>query len=164
MSGTFCHSATRVLVAVGLASAVCLAVLVGPAAEGREPSMAHAVASSSDRVPKVMTEYYGTFRVRPSMIILTGDGSNVFGRTLDGRGFLRWGKWTRRVALGEGTIWWGPCNPTCADARLKSSPGVIRLSNPRAGKFRTMVIRFRKTGRVFYGPTNLHKQGEYYQW
>lgn len=43
---------------------------------------------------------------------------------------LEWSGWGRATATGEGTLRFLPCEPTCADSKVKEVPATIELSDP----------------------------------
>ena len=43
---------------------------------------------------------------------------------------LTWSGWGRPTATGKGTLRFLPCEPTCADSKVKEVPATIELSDP----------------------------------
>jgi hypothetical protein len=90
------------------------------------------------------------FKVRPATILVTGDGSGWLGGAGYGDagdyGKIRWTKWRRSGARGNGRIFVNDCDPDCAGGTFWSRKAVIRAGRLRKGRFTRLSARYRRNG------------------
>jgi hypothetical protein len=85
------------------------------------------------RSTKILNGDYGSFVVRPTELVPTGDGSAFFGgqrQPFQRFGSLTWKRWGLAQANATGRFWIEHCHPTCGNRTYTSSP--IRLHAWRA--------------------------------
>jgi hypothetical protein len=145
---------------VALAVATLLASFAGMA------SMA-----SASRLPTLLTIGGGAFRVRPTTIDYTGDGTGVIGilprarpRGSAGRGSLAWRYWTQTSAYGVGTIWLDDCTPDCAAGTLYAHPGTVLAYRVRNSRFTRLKLRFRYHGHAVTDIRSISRNHGYWQY
>ena len=90
------------------------------------------------------------FKVRPAAILVSGDGTAWLG----GKGFgdpgdwgtIRWTRYRRSGAHGDGRIFLSDCRPDCAGGTFSSWHAVIRATRVRKGRFTRLSARYRRKG------------------
>jgi hypothetical protein len=136
---------------------VVAAVGLGLAAAGPSALAAHRPHGGS--LPRLATAappgYGPDFVVRPHTIWFTGDNTGILGRLPKGApavgkqpGFLHWTTWTRERAHGVGTLWGKNCVPDCATSRFYRAAVTVTLTDPRAGHFGKMTLRYTYGGKL----------------
>jgi hypothetical protein len=86
-------------------------------------------------LPGVTSEGPAKPKVKPKMIVYTGDGSALFAgaKQLSKTNFgsLHWSKWTKKKALGSGGNWLNDCKPDCAAGKFHGYPVNLKLTMPK---------------------------------
>jgi hypothetical protein len=137
------------------------AVLVGLVAPA-------ALAGGLPKVPTATgTPGPGFFKVKPSSITYTGDGSGFLAghrRPHHHRAApLKWSSWTATGASGSGDNWLDNCMPNCAAGTFHLYPVKLKLSRPRDVHGHLIFTRMRvtytgsKPGRVKHHPREIWK-------
>jgi hypothetical protein len=112
-----------------------LAVLVSAAAAHARPKL-HDGASG--------------FELRPATILVSGDGSGWLGGAGYGDagdyGRIRWTKFRRSGARGNGRVFINDCDPDCAGGTFSSWKAVIRARRVRKGHYTRLSARYRRDG------------------
>lgn len=146
---------------MGVRSVVAFAVALSAAM-----SIAATGPASADINTVLVNDSSSTFKVRPSLIGYTGDGTGYFGRRTWGgkRGYVKWQKWGSYSARGVGTVWLNNCQPACYNGKWKSRKGWIQLGAPRNGKFTTMTVTFRRGNRMVSDTRKIRRVDTYWIW
>ncbi|MDO8185528.1 hypothetical protein Q5424_16920 [Conexibacter sp. JD483] len=124
-----------------------------------------AAAPSLAALPRALTQERPAFAVRPAQISYTGDGTGILGGRRSGGdrfGRIAWSAWTQRSAQGRGQVWLNDCRPDCAGGSFSPRPVRIVLSQPRAGKFRLLTIRYRYRGKPVLDRRSVEHHGRYW--
>lgn len=136
---------------IGLISGLTLAAAFStvPAA-GAGAATVGRVTGHAARLPGLLVWDGTGFKVRPSTINYTGDGSGIIGklpgddRAAGARpGFLHWTVWNRNRAAATGTVWLKSCNPDCAASPFYRYALTLSASRVRDGHFTRMTLRYR---------------------
>jgi hypothetical protein len=130
-----------------------VALLVGATAAAAAPS--RGPVAHPARLPGILVGYGTGFKVRPSSIYPTGDGSGVigklpsdYGNVVGARpGFLDWTVWTGGRAAATGTLWEKSCIPDCAGSPFVRYALTLTAGRVRDGHFTRMTVRFRYHGK-----------------
>lgn len=106
---------------------------------------------AAPRLPTLLASDGNGYRVRPTSIYDTGDGSGVVGvlragrERGAGRGFLHWKHWGAKGGDGIGTYWLKLGTPVATSPFTKTSVRVV-LTRVRYGHFTRMNLRYRQAG------------------
>lgn len=107
--------------------------------------------------------------LRPSTIVLSGDGSYIIGGrshrrvTRGNLGHIRWRSYTRRQARGIAAVWFNDCRPICARGRFHKHNATVRAWRVRRGHYTRLVVRYRWGGHWRSDRRHLHRvSGDYY--
>ncbi len=126
-------------------------LLAGATAAGAAPS--HRAVAHPARLPGLLVWDGTGFKVRPSTIYYTGDGSGVIGELPSGYpaagtrpGSLDWTVWTRSRASATGTVWLKSCDPDCAASSFYRYALTLTAGRVRDGHFTRMTLRYRYRG------------------
>lgn len=137
---------------VGCRRGPLLFAVVATALSAGAALTAGAASASATARPTVLTPGSGQqFALRPAEIDYTGDGTGVLGG-FDGTGrypsygHLKWSSWTGTEALGSGAVWIDDCTPSCAAGKFSPYAVAVRASDPAAGHFSRLRLRFRYRG------------------
>ena len=93
-----------------------------------------------------------TFSIRPSEIIVSGDGSAIIAGSaawIGGApsprtsqfGHVAWRSWTATRATGDATLWLDNCKPDCAGGTDFPTAGILTASRVRNGHFTHLALR-----------------------
>lgn len=149
-----------------------------------------AVAGSQPKLLKDLSGPANDFAVRPTMMILSGDGSGILGKlpkwvTKHGvgrhfsgpnRGYLTWQFWTASQAMREGygqqpgayaygTYWIDNCIPDCATGSYHSHDAAITAWRTRSGRYTWMQVQYTYEGVNYYYAAQLQRyDGHQYDW
>jgi hypothetical protein len=107
------------------------------------------LAGPAQARPKLQDGAEG-FKVRPATILVSGDGTAWLG----GKGFgepgdwgtIRWTRFRRSGARGDGRIFISDCRPDCAGGTFSSWHAVIRAARVRKGRFTRLSARYDRGG------------------
>jgi hypothetical protein len=114
-----------------------------------------ALPSAALAVPTLLGGAQLSFRIRPSQILISGDGTAWLG----GAGYeqtghlfpanlgkIRWLEFNRNEALGHGYIWLNNCIPYCAAGSFYHYQARIRAADVRNNHYQHMVVIYRFHG------------------
>lgn len=117
-------------------------------------------AAAAARLPSVLTQGKPAFQVRPATISYTSDGTGVVGG-LNGTsvrhlGRLRWTTYNRTQGLANGLMWLNDCMPFCARGHFSSTHVRVRVSSPKAGRFRRLTLTYNYRGHHYVDSRVVH--------
>jgi hypothetical protein len=128
------------------------------------------LAAAAARLPAVLASDGNGYRVRPSSIYDTGDGSGVIGvlrarqgERGAGRGYLRWRRWTSTRADATGTYWLKLGIPVGTSPFTRTSV-TVALTRVRSGHFTRMSLRYRQRGRPAHVTLCVPDRGRVAEW
>ena len=114
-----------------------------------------ATATAAATLPRLLTEEFGSFRVRPTQMTLSEDGSLIIagnaawiGRNPSPQtpgsqfGHIVWTSWTATQATGSGVEWLDNCKPNCAQGTYFPQTVELAASRPAAGVYSRLILRF----------------------
>jgi hypothetical protein len=138
---------------IALAASPCMAAATSRHGTSRS-SAATLLGSSNLSSP-------ASFRTRPAVLSLSGDGTafagghgwKVEGHRVVSFGAIRWTSFGGPRASGEGLLWLNDCTPSCADGTFKHCPAKILARAVRKGHYTRLRIAFtadRKTSTETY--------------
>jgi hypothetical protein len=88
-------------------------------------ALAPAVALASDSAGQVWVTNCNTAQYKPTAITIgCGDGNTFVDK-------LKWSRWTRANASGNGTYAFNDCSPNCVSGRLKTFAAAVTLSDAK---------------------------------
>ena len=91
------------------------------------------------------------FKVRPAAILVSGDGSGWLGGAGSGappdHGTIRWTKFRRAGARGDGRVFINDCDPDCAGGTFSSWKAVIRAGRVRKGHYTRLSASYARDGK-----------------
>jgi hypothetical protein len=91
------------------------------------------------------------FKVRPAAILVSGDGSGWLGGAGMGappdHGAIRWTKFRRSGARGNGRLFINDCDPDCAGGTFSSWKAVIRAQRVRKGHYTRLSASYARGGK-----------------
>ena len=127
-------------------------------------------ALAGGRQPTLDTGPYG-YRVRPTSIYYTGDGSGVVGvlrstsagESGPGRGFLSWKRWDPQGAYAVGTVWIKLGTPV-ATSPFTRFRVTLTATRVRHGYFTRMTLRYRLNGQSVTDTRCIPDQRKTAQW
>ncbi|HEY2769625.1 MAG TPA: hypothetical protein VGI87_03620 [Solirubrobacteraceae bacterium] len=104
-------------------------------------------------------------KVRPGVILYTGDGSGFFaGNGQPGKhpkvGKLHWTSWSGSSASATGANWLNKCVPNCAKGTFAKFPVTLKASRPRTVLGKKVFTRMQVT----YTSTQPHGLGKSETW
>lgn len=124
-------------------------------------------AAAAHARPKLHDGAHG-FEVKPATILVSGNGSAWLGGDGYGDGGdygkIRWTKFRRSGARGDGRIFINDCVPTCADGTFSNWRAAIRARRVRKGRYTRLSARYERDGeaitdrwKLYYGsPTYVY--------
>jgi hypothetical protein len=138
---------------VGLSAGLFLSVGAAPAAARRHSS------------PRLL-ETAGMFAVRPGFMAFEPPGAATVMEYILGpheplRAYghqgagIHWTVWTRREAIGVGTMYGNQCDPTCFSNNFVPYTVVLQASRVRLGRFTRLLLTYRWPGHVRQSPMRL---------
>jgi hypothetical protein len=100
------------------------------------------------------------FKVRPATILVSGDGTGWLGGAGYGDagdyGKIRWTKFRRSGARGDGRMFVNDCVPDCAGGTFSHWRAVIRASRVRKGRFTRLSASYERAGATVTSRWKLH--------
>jgi hypothetical protein len=153
----------RIAIAVVAVATVAVWTLTAAPAQARLP-----------RLPRLLAAVHARndFRVRPFLVVYTGDGSGLLGgryrhpRRHFPRNFgrLHWRHWGHHVARTHGTVWLDDCRPSCAAGHFHGHRAGIRAHRVRHHHFTRLRIVYRYHGHRVVDRRKLGRHGHTYSW
>jgi hypothetical protein len=111
--------------------------------------VALAAPAAAQATPKLHDGQTG-FKVRPTTILVSGDGSAWLGGRASGSngdyGRIRWHTFGRSGARGIGRIFLSDCDPDCASGAHWKARAGIRATRVRDGHYTRLSARYRRSG------------------
>lgn len=114
------------------------------------------------------------FKVRPATVRVSGDGTGWLGGAGFGDvgryGTIRWTRFRRSGARGDGRIFISDCEPDCAGGTMSNWKAVIRAERVRRGRFTRLSARYARDGRTITARWKLEagspkpRSGRDYHW
>jgi hypothetical protein len=140
---------------LGVPLAIVAAALTIVCAGGATAAPAPHAAAHRHRLPGLLVWGGIKYRLRPSTIYYTGDGSGVIGKLPSDYGpavgkrpgFLRWKVWNDSRASAVGTVWVKSCIPSCAGSPFTRYPLTLTAARVRDGNFTRMTLHYTYQGK-----------------
>lgn len=126
-----------------------------------------AATAAAAPLPNLLTGIgNNVFRVRPTTIVYTGDGTGILGQFPNAakRGGLHWTGWSASAATATGTVWLNNCQPSCAGGTFKSYAVSVTAALPKSGHFTQLRLRYRYGAKTVTDTRTLERFGSTYQW
>lgn len=106
-------------------------------------------SAATAHLPGLTQEGTAKPKVRPTLIVYTGDGSGYFAgpRKLghSNYGHLSWSNWTKTRASGSGANWVNNCKPSCAQGTYTGYPVKLQASTPKRVEGYLLFTRLKVT-------------------
>lgn len=113
-----------------------------------------------------------TFRIRPDVLALSGDGTafvggqgwKADGRRVSSFGRIKWTSFGGATASGRGLMWLNDCKPSCAGGRFQHYPAKIQANSIQRHHYTTLIVSFRAAGKSTTGKYTLLSAGSNSYW
>ncbi len=154
--------ATLAVDATWASAAPSLSVSHLSAATTREPALLGSSSPSSSE----------TFRIRPDVLPLSGDGTafvggpgwKAHGRRILSFGRIEWTSFGGAQASGQGLMWLNDCTPDCADGSFQHYPAKIQASSVQKHHYTKLSVTFKPGSRTTTGRYILLTAGSNSYW
>jgi hypothetical protein len=159
---------------LGIAVAVVAVVAaLGTTLAVRQRALPKALAPARTQLPSLFTSAGlasgHSWQVRPTWILITGDGSGklgALGGTRAHRSRVTWSRWTRTQALGSGTVFTTDKLPSIGMSvfRPTIAKAAVRAFRPVDGHFTRLTLRYADHGRQYSSTFRIRREGKYWQY
>ena len=113
-----------------------------------------------------------TFRIRPEVLSLSGDGTvfvggpgwKVRGKRVLSFGSIGWTSFGGAQASGQGLVWLNDCKPNCADGSFQHHPARIQAKAIQKHHYTALIVSFTAGGRSATDKYTLRTAGSSSYW
>jgi hypothetical protein len=110
--------------------------------------LAVGAASAAAALPGLPSEATAPPKVKPKVLIYSGDGSAFFAgpkKLSHSFGSLKWSSWTSTGASGSGANWLNNCKPSCAGGKFTGYAVTLVASSPKVIGGKDVFTRLKVT-------------------
>ncbi len=107
--------------------------------------------------PQLLKDSFGSFAVRPSTVVPSGDGSFLIRH-------IRWSSWRTAKAFGLATVWIDNGIPNEAQGTFYRYPGSVVATRVRGGDYTRLTVHWRQNGHRHAETLKLVHRSKHWWW